>query len=246
MSVPDNARCKDYSGHPIRWPASWLLRADPWPLLLIALILMLGYLWQYRSPTVAMVGLAYYSDFCFGTFLFGLIAAARSIQLRVRNHYEARLSVGSTACRSRRRFWPWLLAIAATTYLMVWTGLPMHICFLLSRPAMNRLADEALADPANAHLLSSRWAGFYKISGVEVIGNTVVLYLGKDEGNYGFARVPGATTDTIFNVPGHEDNAHFYRDFPKQQLAGDPVGERMTGDWFVMYSSYWKLKIGWS
>jgi hypothetical protein len=236
----------DASGRRIgRW-ASWWLSADPWPVLLLALFLMLGYFWEYGSPTVAMVGLAYYFDFCVGSFAFGLLAAVRGVQVLVRNSYEARLGMDSSACRSRRRFWLWLFVIAGTTYLMLWSQLPMRAAFLFSRPALDRMADEALADPANAHLLAGRWAGAYAISGVEVIGNTVVLYVGKDKGSYGFARVPGASSDAIFNMDGLEDNPYYHRDFPKQDGAKDPAGRRMTGDWFVMYSSYRLAKVGWS
>jgi hypothetical protein len=214
--------------------------------LLLALVLMFRYFWVYRSPTVAMVGLAYYYDFCLGSFLFGLLAGCRVVQLLVRNSYEARLKGGSGACRSRRWFWPWLLLVAAGTYFMLWSQLPMHVAFLLSRPALDRMADEALADPANAHLLAGRWAGLYPISGVEVIGNTVVLYLGKDKGSYGFARVPGATEDVIFNMPGDEDNGHYHRDFPKWDGPNYREGKKMAGDWFVMYDAYWLVKVGWS
>jgi hypothetical protein len=129
---------------------------------------------------------------------------------------------------------------------MLWSEFPMHVSFMLSRPALDGMADEVLNDPANAHLLAGRWAGLYHINGVEVIGNTVVLYLGKDKGNYGFARVPKAAKDAIFNTPGLEDNPHYHGDFPKRDGPKDPVGKRITGDWFVMYSSYWRVKVGWS
>jgi hypothetical protein len=207
---------------------------------------MFGYFWVYRSPTVAMVGLAYYYDFCLGSFLFGLLAAGRGVQLLVRNSYEARFGVQSGVCRSRRRFWPWLLVVAAGTFIMLESQTPMHVSFLLSRSALDHMADEALADPANAQRLAGRWAGLYRINGVEVIGNTVVLYLGKDQGSYGFARVPGAATDVIFNMPGLEDSTHYHRDFPKQEGFKDPAGMKIGGDWFVMYSSYWRVKVGWS
>lgn len=228
-----------------RW-ASWWLRADRWPLVLLALLFMLSYFWVYRSPTVAMVALAYYDDFCLGSFLFGLLASGRGLQLLVRNYYESRLGVDSSACRTRRWFWPWLLLIAAGTCFMLWSRFPMHAAFLLSRPALNRIADEALADPANAHLLAGRWAGLYPISGVEVIGNTVVLYLGQDKGTYGFARVPRTKSDLIFNMPGDEDSPHYHKDFPKHHALKDREGKRIMDDWFVMYSSYWRVKVGWS
>jgi hypothetical protein len=246
MSQPAQQNREDTSRRRIgRW-AGWWLRAAPWPLLLLALALMVGYFWVYRSPTVAMVGLAYYFDFCLGSFLFGLLAAGRGVQLAVRNVYEARFGLQSGVCRSRRWFWPWLLLIAASTYIMLWSRLPMHLSFLLSRPALDRLADAALNDPANAHLLAGRWAGLYPIDGVEVIGNTVVLYLGKDKGNYGFARVPKAKDDQIFNMPGQKDGPHYQRDFPKHDGPNDPMGKRITEDWFVMYSAYWLVKVGWS
>jgi hypothetical protein len=203
---------------------------------------LVGYFWVYRSPTVAMVGLAYFDDFCTGSFLFGLLAAARWVQLLLRKSYEARLGT----CRSRPWFWPWFLLIAAATYFMVRWQVPMHASFLVSRPALDRLADEALADPANAHLLAGRWAGLYRVVGVQVIGKTVVLYLGTDRGSYGFARVPGAASDLIFNEPGREDDPRYYRDFPRQGHPEDPQGERLAGDWFVMYSWYWLVKVGWS
>jgi hypothetical protein len=207
---------------------------------------MAGYFWVYRSPAVASVRLNYYFDFCLGSFLLGLIAAGRGVQLAVRNSYESRLGVPSGARRSRRRFWPWFLGIAAATQLMLWSELPMHISFLLSRPALDDIADEALDDPANAHLLAGRWAGLYRVSGAEVIGNTVVLYLGKDGGSYGFAHVPKAASDVIFNVPGLEDRPHYHGDFPKRDGLKDREGKRITGDWFVMYSYYWSVTVGWS
>ena len=246
MAEAAQGKSEDDAGYPIgRW-AGWWLRATPWPLLLVALVLMFGYFWVYRSPTVAMVGSAYYHDFCLGSFLFGLLAVGRGVQLAVRNSYETRFGVRSGVCRSRSRFWLWLLVIAAATYLMLWSELPMHISFMLSRPALDRIADEARNDPANEHLLAGRWAGLYRIDGVEVMGNTVVLYIGKDKGSYGFARVPKATSDVIFNMPGLEDSPHYHGEFPKHDGPKDPEGKRITGDWFVIYSSYWLVKVGWS
>jgi hypothetical protein len=236
-------QCDDAPGRPVgRW-AGWWLRADPRPLLLLALLLSLAFCWVYRCPTVAMVGPAYHYDFWLGSFLFGLLAAGRCVQLLACNAYEARLGARS---RSRRRFWPWLAVLAAGTYLLLWLQLPMQAGFLVSRPALDGLADEALADPAKAHLLAGRWAGLYRVAGVEVLGKTVVLYLGKDRGSYGFARVPGAAGDVVFNRPGLEGDPRNRRDFPRQANPEGPQGERMAGDWFVMYSWYWLVKVGWS
>jgi hypothetical protein len=56
-----------------RW-GPWWLRADLWPVLLLALLLMAGYFWEYCTPKVAIVALAHYHDFRLGSFLFGLVA----------------------------------------------------------------------------------------------------------------------------------------------------------------------------
>jgi hypothetical protein len=112
---------------------------------------------------------------------------------------------------------------------------------------MDRIANAALADPDNAHLLARRWAGVYFITDVEVIGETVVLYTGKDRGSYGFARVPGVKSDTIFNEPGGEDLPHFFANFPEcKEGRRDVGGRRIEGDWFVVYDSYLWVKVGWS
>ncbi len=246
MSEDDQQKRVDPLGRPISRGTVWWLRADPWPMLVLALALMCGYFWVYRSPTVAMVSLRYYFDFCIGSFLFSLLAAGRGFQLILRSSYVTRLRLRSGEYQSRRWFWRWFLGIAAGTFLMLWTQLPMYVSFLLSRPALDRLANEALADPGKAHPLAGRWSGLYEISGVEVIGNTVVLYIGRDKGTFGFARVPGAPCDAVSNLPGNEDNDSYYRDFPMREGAKDPEGKRIMGDWFVVYSWYWMVKVGWS
>ena len=210
---------------------------------------MLGCLWEYRLPEVAMTALSYFDDFCLGVFVLATLAVGRGFQILMMMFYEVRLGVPAGKYRSRRRFWPWLLVAAAITSTSLWFELPMRTCFTLSRPAMDRIADQALANPASAHLLAGRWIGLYHVVGVQVIGGTVVMYLGEDDSAYGFARVPGATRDHIFNAPGiDDDNQDQYRDFPLLQTASEPsrVGERIAGSWFVMYSHYWRIKVGWS
>jgi hypothetical protein len=228
-----------------RW-GPWRLRAPAWPILLLALALAAGYFWVYRTPTVSMVGLNYYFDFCLGSFLFGLLAASRGIQLLWRNTLAARLGSRACASRSSRWFWAWLFLIAAGTCWMVDCRIPMRLSFAISGPPLDHIADEALADPEKAHLLAGQWAGLYHIDGVEVIGDTVVLYLGKDRSSYGFARVPGARTDVIDNrLHGEEDLRH-HQAFPQGKGTGDVEGRRIQGDWFVVYSWYWLVKVGWS
>jgi hypothetical protein len=212
---------------------------------------MAGYFWVYRTPNVAMVALAYVTDFCTGSFLFGLLAAGRCLQMTLRRDCENKLGVPPEARRARRGFWPAFLLIAAATYWMVRSEMPMRAAFSLSRPGLDQLADVALADPKNAHTLAGRWVGLYRVSGVEVIGRTVVLYIGEDRGDYGFTRVPRAASDVIFKARGQEDDEHYHADFPERGRSDpfdhmDPEGRRIAGDWFVMYSWYWSVKVGWS
>jgi hypothetical protein len=226
--------------------ARWCLRAAPWPFLVVALLFMAAHIWQYRLPLVAMVALNYYGDVCLGGFLYGAIVVGRRMQLAVRNSYETRYGLTSRVHRSQQPFWPRLLVIVAATYAIIWSELPMRVGFRLSRSVFDAVADEALKNPADTGRLAGHWAGLYPIAGVEVIGETVVLYVGRDKGNYGFARVPKAPDDLIFNKTGLEDNPHFFGDFPRQDGQTDPDGMRFEGDWFVMYSRYWRFKVGWS
>jgi hypothetical protein len=227
-----------------RWER-WCLRADPWLLLLLALPIPVWYFWIYRSPTVAMVGHVYYEDFCVGALLFGSIAAGRGFQLLLRGMCESRYRIRSSEFRSKRWFLPWFLLIGLGTYPMLEFNLPMQVSFRVSRPALDRIADEALADPANAHPLTGRWAGLYRIAGVEVIGKTVVLYLGRDKGSYGFARIPEAKNDAIFSRSGY-GTAEERVDLPTGEHQDMSAGERMADDWFVVFSWYHLVKVGWS
>lgn len=114
---------------------------------------------------------------------------------------------------------------------------------------MDRLADAALADPANARLLAGRRAGVYRIDRVELIGNTVVLYTDNSWGEHAFVRAPGAKSDNIHGLPSEDkDDPRFYKDLPKgpNGRTDDREARRIRGDWFVLYSVYWLIKDGWS
>jgi hypothetical protein len=238
------AASADAGGH----LAGWWVRAEPWPLLLAAVLLMLGYCWWYSIPWVAMTAANYYSDFCYGVVLFGAIAGARLLQVFVAREYAAELGLSFRDVRSRRRFWLWFEAVVALTFLAVRHEVPLSAGFAVSRRGFDALADEALADPASAHRLAGRWAGIYRVAGVEVIDRTVVFYVGTTDGPYGFARVPGARSDSVYNLPYQPEDRENHRAFPSdgRRAFFDPVGRRITGDWFVVYSSYWHSKVGWS
>jgi hypothetical protein len=235
---------------PPPWWARWCLRANPLPIFLLLLATAFWFFWTYSSPTLAMVGATHYDDFFLGVILFGLVAAARAIQLLVRSSCEWFFDVRPGWFRSLRWFWPWLIAIPGATAIMVQWDVPLKVGFWLSRPALDGIADAALADPNHAYLLAGRQAGLYRIAGVEVIDQTVVLYLGRNKGEYGFARVPSATTDVVANVPDDDHNCNTFAShcqaFPEQHGGHDPEGMRMKDDWFVMYSWWGWIKVGWS
>jgi hypothetical protein len=227
--------------------ARWILRASPWPIVLAASAVAAGYFWRYRLPSVAIVGLSVLEDACPLTSLFVLIVLSRAAQLLARLTCEAIYGVRSRDFRSRRWCWPWLLVIAAGTYYLIGTKVPMRVCFWLSRPALDDVATQALADPANAHILSGRWAGLYRIAGVEVIGSTVVVYTDEDKGTYGFVRAPDVLTDTITCGDRASASAEQQPDFPiPDKRNSDREAKRIGGDWFVMYSWYSLVKVGWS
>lgn len=225
-----------------RW-TRWCLRADPWPAVLFALVAMLGLLWQYRSPARAMIALRYYQDFFLVLFVLPL---GRLAQLVLRVGYETYLGLSPNPFRSRRRFWPWFLVVWIGGYLVADLRLPLKLGFHASRGAFDRVADLALSDPENLEGLSGTWAGVYWIEGVEVIGSTVVLYLDRPDGRFGFARVPYSAEDHILNMPRSDGNPHGQVEFPLYSGLKDRVGDRIADDWFMVYSSYWSVKVGWS
>ncbi len=107
----------------------------------------------------------------------------------------------------------------------------MRICFWRSRSGFDRVANEALADPVNAHLLAGRWAGLYRIEGVEVIGSTVALFLDADKGTSGSFLAHNATTHQISDYqPIHVSSLAMDYSHP------DWEGKRIKDDWFVMFA----------
>jgi hypothetical protein len=244
LSLDESADDPDEVHPPVGWWTRRWLRAEPWPLLLAALMLMLAFCWDFSIPQVAKVILNYYSGFFYGFVLFSAIAIGRPIQFAIAKACATRRNIPYPEVRSRARFWPWFIVIVAATVILLQFEVPMRGGFYVSYPWFDSLADEALADPADAHRLAGRWACGYRIAGVEVIDKTVVFYLDRPEGNYAFARVPGARSNHILNRP--QDSVHHHPAFPPDSGRGriEPVGDRILGEWFVVYSFYWSIKDG--
>jgi hypothetical protein len=232
---------------PLDWWTRLRLRAPWWPYVLAAVLFGCWYFWRYRSPTVAMVGWTAVEDFWLAALFFGLLAGLRGYQVLVRYCAEIECGVPHQFFRLRSWCMPWLFLIAAGIYFGIGEQWPMRVCFWCSRPALDHLANEALADPPNAQLLAGQWAGLYRIEGVRVLGASVVLYLDEDEGNYAFVRAPGATKDLIHHHGNHaDDDDREYPEFPAASKSeSDLLGKRLNDDWFVMYSWYRLVKVGW-
>lgn len=193
---------------PLSWWTRVRLRASWWPYMVLALLFGGWLFWKYRSPSVAMKHMTPLDDYFLAILFFGGLAVIRGAQVLVR--YSAEIECGLPHQFSRLRNWclPWLFLIAAGIYFGIGEEWPMRASFWWSRSAFDRLADEALADPDNAHLLGGRWAGLYRIDRVEVTGPIVSLYLDKVEGISGFGRglVPAHTSEIgKTNVVGLSD-----------------------------------------
>jgi hypothetical protein len=248
---------------------AWVaLPLDPLFVLRVAMIVMGRHFWAYRLPSTAMHGMGRVGDFCFGSFIFVVIFVCGLVILEIRQRCERRAGLASTADRRYRRFWKSLVLVAAAMFVLLRWNVPMQVCFRLSRPAFEALANEALADPAHSNQLAGRRAGLYEIKGVRIIGKTVLLWVAQrpwqgiavsepdNEAHdfnlaFGFARVPGARADKIFNMPELPETRNlpgYHRDFPEQDYflgkKGDCEGERIADDWFVFYSSYLRAKTG--
>jgi hypothetical protein len=176
-----------------------------------------------------------------------LLPGVHMLQLGARKVCLAAMGSGQHVPRARWSFWPWFLLLLGAGYLAGLSNLPMQAGFYLSRSAMDRLAAEALSNPEKCEQLVGRWAGVYPIEGIEVIGQTVVLYTAHDRGFYGFLRAPGARSDKIF-YDSTNTNEHHFAEFPRSddRIEGDRWAQRVRGEWFVMYSVYWRIKDGWS
>lgn len=128
-----------------RWKR-WCLRADPLPLMLLAVAALAWHFRALRTPEVALQAWARINCLAEGAYLFGALAAARVAQLLLTNWCEAGGRPGPH--RSPLNFFPWLVGDAVGASLLVWSDLPLRASVRVSRPWLDALADEALRAPA--------------------------------------------------------------------------------------------------
>jgi hypothetical protein len=101
--------------------------------------------------------------------------------------------------------WPLVLALGILPLTMLVTHWPLRLAFLVSRPAMNRLADRVLAGQA---VISPEWAGLFRVVGSAVDptrGNVGLIIDANPSGRSGFVRVGAGV-----RVPAGRSVAPFY------------------------------------
>ncbi len=242
-------------GKPIGWWPRFLLSANPVPGIALTALLMGFVLWIFSLPNLSMFALAYPCWFFLNSMLFLPILLLREAQLSLSRFLSKRWGLPRDEHGSRKLFRYWSLGIFVISWLLIYFQTPLTCGFALSRAELDRIADEALAQPDNLDRFRGRWAGIYRIYEVKIIGRTVAFCTRSSE-MWGFARAPGAPHQQIRSSTMPEEElssyAHFhFRDFPieaeaRENWISDIEGERLHGDWFVFYSGYWRQKIGWS
>ena len=110
--------------------------------------------------------------------------------------------------RSRRApllAWPLVLAAALAPLSILLTPWPLHLAFLASRPALDRLADRVAAGQG---ITSPEWAGLFRVVGSAVdpsSGNVGLIIDPDPSGHSGFVRVGAAPS-----VPAGRSSGPFY------------------------------------
>ena len=215
--------------------ALFFLRGNPWPAVLWSTFLLFCAFWRLRLPQSAM-GAPALPEFLATAPI--LMIGGRVTQLFLRSVFQGIYGLSSIELRSRRWFWPYFTGLVMFGYFAVSGRWPLGLGFAMSRSAMDRVADQALADPARASRFVGQRVGPYEIKGVQVVGETVLLYLDEENGSLGFARVPRAKTHTIRAKAGRLNDHEICDDLPNDSRSHDRVGMRVGGSWFVVYSSY--------
>jgi hypothetical protein len=202
--MPTNQAREDVSLPGFGRFGNFFLRADVWPAVLLTVGGMGWHLWRLRLPQAAMRATWRWEFF----FVCLLLAGIRFCHLLVCAFVRACCVDKYRIPPLRRSYWPWavgMIALGAIAGQFQW---PLKLGFLLSRPAMDRLADAALADPDSASSLAGQYAGVYPVTKVEVLGDTVVLHTSR-------APPPNSMTFRTVSVSDPLDNHGFVR-MPRQ------------------------------
>lgn len=226
------------TGIPINFLDRYILAAPPWPIIIIAIIVIVWRLWLMRDPWIAMQGTWIYGwYFWTGLIIIGL----RGIQLLLRPTVKLKYgcSLFIRKMRSKYPAWPFLGALIVSSSWVAERHLQVNLAFYLSEPDLNKLANQAIANSLNINSIAPTKSGMYIIKDIEVYTNKhVFLYTAKGEiGAWGFARLPDIDMK-CFNY-GEYDNKFIS---PNHKT----IVRRIRGDWYVVYDEYYYYKKAWS
>jgi hypothetical protein len=109
----------------------------------------------------------------------------------------------ATSRRSPLMAWPLVLSMAVAPVTMMTTHWPLHVAFIVSRPALDRLADRCAAGVV---IRRPEWAGLYRVVGSDVdfaTGNVGLIIDPNSSGHSGFVRLGSL-------VPSHPHSGPFF------------------------------------
>lgn len=216
---------------------SWLLRGHPFLAAVATFLVMGANLWPLHSPEKAFRATWYY-DFYFTTFL---LLAGWFFLLVVRRYFDGELFIQSQVLFSHAISWLVILLLTAVGIVAAELKWPLQVAFRISRPALEQMADEASAAPEDLGRFAGGRAGCFRVERVYVSGSTVILIIKHQDWNYGFARIPGELEHSI-----NFQHRQFVDPYATLELPDNASAQRIFGDWFVVFDSYWAVKDGWS
>lgn len=186
------------TGPPLGRLGRWALAPIGWPTYACALAPFAWVFWIATSPQLYYMFGEYF--LCVPALLaVGLVYAVRFL---ARWHAAHSAGLPQAAFWVDRRRWRGVWYLAGVAVLIVVLKVPMRVGFLLSRPALERIAKTARANPAAA--IPSR-AGIYEVLSADDYGpesGHSVLICTSDEGG-GFRYSPEGPTYFGYN-PGDE------------------------------------------
>lgn len=212
----------------------WLLRGHPFLALVVTLLVMTWNLWPLHSPRHACVATWYYEFY----FVTSVLLAGRFSLLLLQRFYDVDAFCNHFGTHAAA--WGVILLIVGLSSVAAERKWPLHWAFAYSRSALDDIAEEALENPAKLDRFAGRQAGCYRITNVYVAESAVFMVIDLRHSSYGFARLP-RQAEACVNLRGVYVDA----DSGEDELEASGA-QRITGDWFVVFNSYWSVKDGWS
>ncbi len=204
------------------------LAAPVWPVLLIATVTFPWYFWKLREPHVSCNPPHLFEDV--GLLLLTCLAVSipRLLQLVLRLAIRDRFGAAAFLVHLRSRWpaWPFILTLLVIALMTLARQWPLTWAFNLSQPALDALADQALANPSSANTIAATKVGLFRIESVEVRGRQVILYTKTTFAwaSWGLVRNPGCDKNTSILKLSDDDFLCLWR---------------IKGDWYVLFPHGW-------